>query len=436
MSDSAVVYGAPPGLDPSADFKLWLDGQEAFVHHWRDTAFAICSLEAGAEVEVETAFDFNRVKVRPLSRGIRPKIDGRRLRFGLDGPARLSIEFDDDIRRPLFLFAAPPEVDPPSPGEPGVRYFEAGKVHTPGVIELGAGETVYIEGGAIVQGTITAQNADDVAVRGRGILDGSPYERGPEVRPPRMMTFVNCRNLTVEGITVADSPTWTVVPTGCAGVSVRGVNIMTWDSTGDGVDLVGCRDAVVEDCFLRCADDCVALKATSYRHACGSSNIENIRVRRCVCWNAHPGNGLEIGYETRCDTINDVAFEDCDIIRCEHEGYQSGATFSIHNGDHAVISNVRYENIRVEDSREKLIDLKVFYARSSRDEERGQIRGVHFKDIRVVGGPFPVSIIQGYDPQHVIEDVTIEDLVVHDRRITSANEARMVVELAPGVRFI
>ncbi|MGD2175444.1 MAG: hypothetical protein PVJ27_08580, partial [Candidatus Brocadiaceae bacterium] len=129
-------------------------------------------------------------------------------------------------------------------------------------------------------------------------------------------------------------------------------------------------------------------------------------------------------------------FRDCDIIRVEHEGYQSGATLSIHNGDRAVVSNVRYEDIRVEDSREKLIDLKVLLARYSRDEERGQIRDVHFKDIRVVDGPFPVSIIQGYDADHIIRDVTLENLVVHGRPVRSANEARMVVELARGVRFV
>ena len=54
----------------------------------------------------------------------------------------------------------------------------------------------------------------------------------------------------------------------------------------------------------------------------------------------------------------------------------------------------------------------------------------------MVDGPFPVSIIRGYDEEHMIEDVTIENLVVHGRHVTSANEARMVVELARGVRFI
>ena len=436
MPDSAVIYPAPPGVAPSADFRLWLDGREVFVYGCRDTGYAICSLAGPTQVEVATQFDFSSVRVRPLRLGIRPQVDGRRVLFALDGPARLSIEFDDNIGRPLFILAAPPEVDAPRAGAPGVRYFEAGKVHAPGQISLGAGETLYIEGGAIVQGHVVAENADGVTVRGRGVLDGSIYERGPGLRPPRMALFVNCRGVSVEGITFLDSASWNVVPTGCTDVSVRGINVLSWRTTGDGVDLVGCRNAVVEDCFLRCADDCVAVKATTYSHEMGATNVENIRVRRCVCWNAHPGNGVEIGYETRCDSMTDIAFEDCDIIRVEHEGHQSGGTFTIHNGDRAVVSNVRYENIRVEDSREKLIDIKVLYARYSRDEVRGQVRGIRFKDISVVDGPFPVSIIRGYDEEHMIEDVTIENLVVHGRQITSANEARMVVELARGVRFI
>ncbi len=436
MSASVTAYPAPPGVEPSADFRVWVGGREVFVHSARGSGYALCALDGPAEVEVETGFEFKKVVVRPLRHRIQPEVDGRRLRFGLSGPARLSIEFDDDISRPLFLLAAPPEADAPSPGAPGVRCFEAGKVHAPGRIELHAGESVYIEGGAIVQGHIAAQDADGVSVRGRGILDGSIYKRGGSERVPRMMAFLNCRDVTVEGVTVVGNPSWTVMPAGCTGVNVRGVNILTWDVTGDGVDLVGCRDAVVEDCFLRCADDCVAVKATLYAHEAGGSNVENIRVRRCVCWNAHPGNALEIGFETRCDSMRDIVFEDCDVIRVEHEGYQSGGTFTIHNGDRAIISDVRYENIRVEDSRQKLIDIKVLHARYSRDEQRGQVRGVRFKDIRVVDGPFPVSIIQGFDGEHIIEDITIENLVVHGRRITSANEARMVTELARGVRFV
>lgn len=79
-------------------------------------------------------------------------------------------------------------------------------------------------------------------------------------------------------------------------------------------------------------------------------NVRDIKVRRCVLWNAEPGNALEIGYELRCNEVSDVVFEDCDIIHCEYEGNQSGGVLTIHNADRAKVHNVRYENIRIEDA--------------------------------------------------------------------------------------
>ncbi len=75
MSASATLYPAPPGVEPSADFRLWVDGQEAFVHSARGTATSLCSLDGPAEVEVETQFEFKKVVVRPLRHGIRPTLD-------------------------------------------------------------------------------------------------------------------------------------------------------------------------------------------------------------------------------------------------------------------------------------------------------------------------------------------------------------------------
>jgi hypothetical protein len=433
MTASAVLYDWPPDRPRSTDYALRVDGRDVFVHQCGAGSYAILSLGGPASVEVKPAFEFGEAKVRPLSRGVGPEIRDGAIRFGLDGPAYLSVELDGDTSRPLFVLAAPEE-DTPSPQDvPGVRCFAPGRVHEAGRIALHDGEEVYIEGGAVVHGAIEAENASGVTVRGRGILDG---RIGAEQdRHRRSIRFVGCRDVTVEGITVDTSPSWTLVPMYCDGVAVRHFKAITWRVGGDGVDLVACRNATVEDCFLRTADDCVAVKAFSRDPGRVVPNVEHVTVSGCVLWNARPGNALEIGYETRCDSISDVVFRDIDVIRCEHEGHQSGGVLTIHNADRAVVSNVRYEDIRVEDAQEKLIDLKVLLARYSRDTERGQIRHVCFKDVRVVDGPFPVSIIRGYEPDHIIEDVTVENLTVYGRTIADAREAHMVVELARGVRF-
>ena len=49
----------------------------------------------------------------------------------------------------MLVFANPPEVDVPSPGDPNVRYFGPG-VHTIGAGQpITSGQTVYVAGGAL-----------------------------------------------------------------------------------------------------------------------------------------------------------------------------------------------------------------------------------------------------------------------------------------------
>ncbi|MFO8007086.1 MAG: glycosyl hydrolase family 28 protein [Candidatus Brocadiia bacterium] len=436
MPDRVTVYPAPEGVEPSPDYRLRADGREVFVHHCPAASYALLSLTGAAELEVEPSFAFEKVVVRPLSSGITPRMEDGLVGLTLKEPAKLSVELDGDLSRPLFIFADPPDEDAPSPDAPGVRFFEAGRVHEPGLMEPGSGETIYIEGGAVVRGAVLAESAEDVTVRGRGVLDGSAFVQTGRDRGPWLLRFMDCEGVRVEGIAAVMSPRWTMPCIGCRDVLADGVRIITRGVGHDGIDFVGCRDATARDCFIRTDDDCVAVKASTYRDQCGGQDVSGIRAEGCVLWDGLPGNALEIGYETRCDRMDDIAFRDCDIIHAEWEGYSSGAALSIHNGDRATITNVLYEDIRVEDAQQKLIDLKVTLDRYSRDEERGHVRGATLRNIHVVDGPFPPSIIQGYDSDHTVEDVTIENLTVRGRPVADCAAAKLVIEKARPPRFV
>ncbi len=437
MIVSKISMGNPDSsIFPSQDYRVTIDGNEIYVYKCQVASYAILSGQGKMEVEIESALPFEKIKVRPLSAGINFTVQGKKVRFTIDAPRKLSIEFDDDILRPLFLLVNP--IDTPKPDIDGdkVHYFESGKTYDIGLMELGEGETVYIDEGAVVYGAFTAYRADNIAIKGRGILDGSKWPRQGEVIKKQMIKLVECNNVLIEGITIVDGPNWHVVPIACNDVTIKDLNIITIVGTGDGIDVVGSENVSIDNCFIRSYDDCVAIKAVSYFHESGCKNVENVKVSRSVFWNSEYGNALEIGYETRCEEIKNILFQDCDVIRCEFEGYESGGTFTIHNGDRAVVSNVRYDNIRVEDSREKLIDIKILFSQYSRDEVRGQVRDIVFNNIQVVDGPFPVSIIRGYNGDHMIRNITIEDMVVHGRKINDANSAKMVVELSKDVKFL
>jgi polygalacturonase len=236
----------------------------------------------------------------------------------------------------------------------------------------------------------------------------------------------------IEGVTLLDSQTWTLMLWGCRNVSVENVRTIGFHGGDDGIDIVSSRNVTMRGCFTRTKDDCVAVKAFPFKDVQpqpGQFDVADVLIEKCVFWNAEWGNALEIGYETRTETISNVTFRDCDVIRCEREGYTSGGTLTIHNGDRAHVRDVLYENIRVEDSREKLIDFKIAHTRYSRDEQRGQISGITLRDIDIVDGPLPVSIIQGFDAEHMIRQVTIEKLRYRGRMLTDALEAKMVLEV-------
>lgn len=368
--------------------------------------------------------------LRPLSRGVLPEILGNRLCFSAPVPSKWSLEFPGSQEPPVFffLYAAEPE---PDPGE-GVRVFAPGEHHVDELV-LHSGETLYLAEGAVLHAHLVAVGERNVTVCGRGILDIDGEYSG---KGRRMTHLYDCSGLTFRDITMTGSYGWSLVFTGCRDVTVDGVNILTWRCTGDGIDVVGFSDVTVRGCFIRTADDCIAIKATDYRGEAGLRDVRRVSVSDCVLWNAVPGNGIEIGFETRCEEIADIRFSDIDLIHCEHEGWQSGASIAIHNGDRARIHDVVYRNIRIEDSVDKLFDFKVLRSNYSKDEKRGSIGQILVENVAVISGAFPPSILSGYAPEDaLVRDVRFAHVTAYGQPIRSAVECRMVAERTKNIVF-
>jgi len=191
---------------------------------------------------------------------------------------------------------------------------------------------------------------------------------------------------------------------------------------------------LVDGCFIRTKDDCIAIKGGVgyFSKFDTGKNVDDVIVQNSVLWNGIWGNGLEIGFETRADTIKNILFKNIDLIHVE--GLAEG-TFTIHNGDRAVVKNVRYEDIRVEDSHGYLIDFKILNSQYSKDKERGYIEDVYFKNITVEGDIFPSSLIMGFDEKHKIKNVSLENVVIHGEKVTSVYNGKIAIIHAEGVVY-
>ena len=252
----------------------------------------------------------------------------------------------------------------------------------------------------------------------------------------RMSRFHSSKNITFRDVTLVGSFGWCCTFWGCENVLVDSVNIMTWRVTGDGIDIVGTHDVEIKNCFIRTNDDCIVLKSTDYCDPDGLGNVYNVRAHGCVRGNSIYGNAIEIGFETRCEEIYNVEFYDIDIIHGEDAGWQSGGAITIHNGDRARVHDIVYRDIRVEDFITRLFDFKVLDSHYSKDKERGVIEDILIENVRVVDGPFPPSILSGFEPEeHPVRRVRFVDVGANGECVRNYLECRMILDKTRSIFF-
>lgn len=410
------VYAAK--VAPREPARRWLamDDKKNSADYFAMAAFATFDVEGPARVAVTCPEEVRSVKVLPSSLAIEPKVEGRTVSFVIPGPRHVTVEVNDDWVGSLHLFANPLETDVPSPDDPRVIYYGPGIHHVRRVV-VGDGQTVYVAAGAVVRCGVGPDERHSVssysglknyapafelrgkgiAFRGRGIVDG-----GHCPTHARNLLLVRGEDISIEGVILRDSSTWTIPIRGSDRVTVRNVKILGYRANSDGIDICNSRDVAVEDCFIRTLDDLIVVKSDK-----GAGPVRRIAARRCVLWN-EVAHALSVGAELRED-VDDVLFEDCDVIRDKGREW----TLRVYHSDAARISNVRFKDIRIEETR-KLISLWIGKAVWSRDAERGHIRGVTFEGISARGEE-PRIELAGFDEGHAVEDVTFRDITLNGR---------------------
>ncbi|GLR18459.1 glycosyl hydrolase family 28 protein [Portibacter lacus] len=459
LKDHVKVYPAPSEIELSQNFQVEVEGIEVPLYKAiippegpiprlsRDaSAFGIASygswdMNDKVNIEVTYPTPIESFKILPTSFGIEAKVDGRKLSFTLGDPRHLTIEINGDWHESLHLFANPFEENIPDPDDPNVIFYEAG-VHEVVNKVIGDNTTVYIAGGAYIKG-ITEQNEEkmvamngaerflptfildgkNIEIRGRGIIDQQHIKRSK-----RRYTILvkDSEDIKIEGIIIHDPSHWTIPIKRSKNLHIDNIKIIGWRGNSDGVDISSSTKVLVENCFFRTLDDLVVVKSRT-----GQGEARDIHVRKCVLWN-ELAHALSIGAELR-ENVSDVLFEDCDVI---HDVGRETA-LRVYHCDDGLLSNIRFENIRVEEAR-RLISVWIGKTRWTKTPERGNIRGVIFKDIVATSAPIDTSLtgfqdgsdwkpyiirdhasmeIIGYDVDHTAEDIMFENVVLDGKVI-------------------
>lgn len=420
-----VTYPAPAGQPLSDAYSVkvravgsdWqnVDVYEVTVDKDTYSKAAMAAFDTGGPVEVsitKTSGTIRSARVRPLSYGITPKVgaDGKTATFMLPRPLNVSFEVNGDILHNVHVFANPIETNVPRPGSK-VIFFGPGRHVLEGdhILRVPSNTTVYLAGGAVVEGSVNIANARNVVMRGRGIIDPSrffPPKSGATILVDGS-SDVGIRDITLlraqdGGITIADS----------ARVVVAGVREITTDPSSDGIDVGASTDVLVDGVFLRTSDDSIAVYATTPWY--GHGGTRNVTVRNSTLWAdiAHPFLTGTHGNPAGRDVIEHVELENVDIL--EHDEFRGGDLYqgalAVNAGDRVTVRDVRFDDVRIEDfSRGQVVNLKVFRNPVFNKRVGTAIDRVLFRAVRYDGTGDSPSRIRGYTPSRRVTNVTFEN---------------------------
>jgi hypothetical protein len=428
----------PAGMPRCSFFQVFANGQPVNVLSVGIASIARLEMDGPVEIEVRGKGPIVRGEIRPRRLGIPITVAEGKATFTFDEPRNIWIDVSGG-GPPLYLFAFGPEENIPRPSDPNVVYFRGGRIHEAGTVELHEGQTLYIEGGAVVRGLVRAVGVSGVSIRGRGILDGT-FDRATSPIPDRRMVVLEeCRGARIADITMIHPTTWMVMLTACQDVRIQNLHEVGEVISSDGVDVVGSRGVTIDGCFLRNNDDCVVAKAFDGRGnnpdftVDGGRDIADLLVQNCTFWNDGGGNAMEIGFELRTASVRNIVFRNIDVLAA----HGPGAVFSIHVGDRATVSDVLWEDIRVEHYWDFLIDFRILASRWSKDTVRGHIRNITLRRIQTIPDIYNIpSLIGGFDSDHLVENVRIEELHIGERHVQNADDLHLFTnQHCRGIQF-
>jgi hypothetical protein len=438
------LYPAPAGVAASDQYSVAVNGQPSFVYkalarktdtnRELDTSWTSFSFAGSVTVSV-TAHNQSGLTgcmVRPFSAAITTTFANDTCTFTMSRARNVSVEFDPNIhnpiQHPMLVFANPPENDvPPAAGDPNVLYFGPG-VHAIGAgVVLHSNETVYLAGGAYVQGAFIADGpVDNVTIKGRGVLDGLFMDTGSQdanKNQPGMIDIADqtSSNVLIEGITLVNAPRFNVRAL-AQYTTIENVKTMSWWYSTDG--LVAGNKALVEDNFVKSNDDSIKLF--------WGDEV----VRGNTIWQLENGAPFMISWNLEQDSNTFHVYDD-DVIHAEHYQIQKSAIFRALHAGAGTPNRYLFENIRVENA-----NWRLFYITVENNKwydptlGSGELDQLIFRDIHAYTDFMYPSVVQGIDSTHKVRDVNFVNVFTDNTCVSDASDFDIDPATTNAVRIV
>lgn len=288
------------------------------------------------------------------------------------------------------------------------------------------------EGNPLTQfaGLITGIDVENVTMIGKGVLDGNGAQgdwwKNHRIKRgawrPRTLFLKGCTNISVQGITVMNSPSWTIHPyfsNKLRFIDLSVINPKDSPNT-DGLDPESCSEVDIIGVHFSVGDDCIAIKAGKlYMGWRLKRPSEKFEIRNCKMQHGH--GAVVIGSEMS------GGVKDIHVDRCIFEKTDRGLRIKTRRGRgcDGVIDNIRFENITMDEVMSPFVmnmfyfcdpDGKTEYVWSKEalpvDEWTPRLGRFSFEHITCTNSEVSSGYFRGL-PEQPIESVRMKDISVY-----------------------
>ena len=191
-------------------------------------------------------------------------------------------------------------------------------------------------------------------------ISKSELESVKDFLRPVMVSIVGCDQVLLDGPTFQNSPAWNLHPLMTTNLILRNLTVRNpwYSQNGDGLDLESCKNVLVYDNTFDVGDDAICIK--SGKNEDGRKRgmpTENVIIKNNTVYHGH--GGFVIGSEMSGGARN-MHISDCTFI-----GTDIGLRFKTTRGRGGVVENIYIKNINMINIPTQTIGFNMFYEGAS-----------------------------------------------------------------------
>jgi len=198
-------------------------------------------------------------------------------------------------------------------------------------------------------------------------ISKSELESVKDFLRPVMVSIVGCDKVLLDGPTFQNSPAWNLHPLMSSNIILKNLTVRNpwYSQNGDGVDLESCKNVLIYDNTFDVGDDAICIKSGKDEDG-RKRNMptENVIIKNNVVYHGH--GGFVIGSEMSGGARN-IHVSDCTFI-----GTDIGLRFKTTRGRGGIVENIYVKNIDMINIPTQTIGFNMFYEGASPVLEDGQ----------------------------------------------------------------